>query len=138
MFGISTITDFGIVSLSGNSLRNNPEFIGSVINTLKFERANIKSMTTSCSGINLLMDLSLCNIIAAKLGKKISTRNANIKISDNIAVVAIVGDKDIKDTDWSESIMGALNSIGVPAHFCLLGVGSALSYIVIKKTIVIR
>lgn len=125
--------DFGILRMHGAGVGIKPGIMAKVTSTLNEEHINIKSIITAQTSINILLsleDLGRSLRIVRNIG--LSTVDS-IEATDNIALIAVVGEGILEKSGIAARVFGAVSRHGINVRMISAGASSVAIYFIIDK-----
>ncbi len=89
--GVTCIEDLGVIRISGSDVGNEPGILAGLTASLNLKGINIKSVLTSQTNINILVDGKDLGLCRAALFERFSSPVRQITFSDALSLVSIVG-----------------------------------------------
>jgi len=125
--------DIGVVKLVSSDIGALPGIIANFADSLCKENINIKSIITSQTSINLLLDLNdmekAFNIVSARCKGKIN----NISSNRNLALIAAVGQGVLEKPGIAHKLFAAVSKIGVNVQIISAGASDTAVYFIVNK-----
>lgn len=123
----------GVLTLKGPGVGNKPGILSKV--TSRFDEAglNIKSVITSQTSINFLIESEYLER-AGKLAKKLDLHSiSQIRVQDDVSVIAAVGSGIVEKVGLAGRMFTAVSQKGINIEIISLGASPVAAYFIVKK-----
>jgi bifunctional aspartokinase / homoserine dehydrogenase 1 len=130
---ISFSRNFGILTLNGSCMKVNPNTLSRIIELLENNNLEIKSLISTRSMINILLEQSACHKAYQILSEKEDEFTYKINEVYDIAVIAIVGVEESENINLVGTINEALSASNIKIRYCFFGSPSVISYVIVDK-----
>ena len=126
--------DIGILKLKGAGIGNKPGILAKVSSAMDREGINIKSVITSQTTINILIETAHLKR-SAKLVKNLDLHAVSeIIAEDDISVIAAVGNGIMEKVGLAGRIFTAVSLKGINIEIISVGASPVAAYFIVKKT----
>lgn len=124
---------FGVLKLKGSGLGVKPGVLADVTNLLHINHININSVLTSQIAINVILDKQDLALAKALVEQENISVLEEIEILDNVALVAVVGEKIMENYGLSSRIFKAITSHKINVKMNCTGASPIVSYYIIDE-----
>ncbi|MCF7832943.1 MAG: aspartate kinase [Candidatus Marinimicrobia bacterium] len=126
--------DIGILKLKGAGIGNKPGILSKVTSAMDHSGINIKSVITSQTTINILIEMSQLKK-SAELVKSLDIHSVSeIIAEDDISVIAAVGNGIMEKVGLAGRIFTAVSLKGINIEIISVGASPVAAYFIVKKT----
>jgi aspartate kinase/aspartokinase/homoserine dehydrogenase 1 len=125
--------DFGILRLKGAGVGARPGILAEATHRLEVERVNIKSVITSQTSINILLSKTDLKKAFASINKSPLKSVSKVSVSNNISVIATVGDGLNHQPGIMAKILGAVASQNINIQTIVMGASAVSAYLIVAK-----
>ncbi|MCK4812741.1 MAG: aspartate kinase [Candidatus Marinimicrobia bacterium] len=126
--------DIGILKLKGPGIGIKPGILSRVSSAFDKSGINIKSVITSQTVINILVETAYLSE-SASLTKALNLHAVNeIIAEDNISVIAVVGHGIMEKVGLAGRIFSAISQKGINIEIISVGASPVAAYFIVKKT----
>ncbi len=125
--------DIGILKLKGAGIGNKPGILSKVSSAMDHAGINIKSVITSQTTINILIEMSHLKK-SADLVKDLELHAVGeIIVEDDISVIAAVGNGIMEKVGLAGRIFTAVSLKGINIEIISVGASPVAAYFIVKK-----
>lgn len=125
--------DIGVIKLSSSDIGAIPGIIANLANILTSENINIKSIITSQTSINLLLNLSVLEKAFKTISNQCENKINNITFNKNLALIAAVGQGVLEKYGVAHKLFSAVSKVGVNIQIISAGASSTAVYFIVNK-----
>lgn len=125
--------DFGILRLHGAGVGARPGILAEATHRLEEEKVNIKSVITSQTSINILLSKTDLQKAFSSIGKSPLKSVSKVTTTEDISVIATVGDGLNHQPGVMAKILGAVASKNINIQTIVMGASAVSAYLIVAQ-----
>ena len=132
--GIASTDNIGIIKVGGSDVGNEPGILARLTSQLTGGGINIKSVLTSQTSINILIEAGDLDEAHRILGGE-SSSGRSVTYSDMFSLVSLVGNGISSATGIAAKAFNALAEKKIPVHMICAGASPVSAYFIVRRSL---